>query len=963
MRYPGDHRGGAPVNMDLAPNCIEELSCERIEPNCPSAPPLLFPAAALSALLPTTSHDPIESAVFSLAHTPQSHASSVAPASLSSSLATVAPALHLSNTSLHGFDLRFSKPMFGCYWRNRNNNILGFPHVQSNPGLEYSTLMESEVMKGSHGFHATSGKGDAVHMTMVLPADCGNAQLIFGCCICRLKTLRIPLLHDLLGKQFTRPEIIVLFNQFCAETKAMNEKKAKSKESPVKGEHIEKDGGGGRGVATAASVAATSRDPTCSPDLVVFSTKVPKDISCKNKRSAGHHQMDIAIKPELTWKYSGPAGRQRAKEDYTFTPMQKMPDANLMKSAIALLVIGFVAKEEGASNTSRRVPSNAASSSSSLSRNSTSSDASEFYTCVSCLLSQGFFIGSTRHLRQDRNRARGDKDKRESSASARDRKSKRQRVTLPYDRHVDELISGSSSNPSSASSRASPASGLDAAEESRVDTSMEENIAERHVARREVERLGDVTRGANLIAVAETEEVIRSELNKDDEGVDDKELEEEEEDEKEEEEEEEEEEEVEKEEDKKEEEEEEVDKPLRKEERQIRSAPQHIARPEQEAYRSQVIEEVSTHTREPHRLCSSADSSTTAETMTATPLAGTNFFPPWFLVSTSFAMLSSWVLQFLILREWGVFGGAVAYKQPWHAKENWKNRLPHQVRYGTFVLGWLNDTVLIALIFTLHATRCENCYTSMGMARQFCKLLPSAIESVTLYRVFSIANLMVGVIGTMNDEFYLDRFCFPHPCYAANVTTNGATNTTCEPCKGFYCPQNYGNLANGQHVSLCKAFPSNEHPILCGYRYCHVLDDCLSGGGGDESFIGFAMDSEDSYGHCLSHHKLGVYVYGYGRIFVAGYHLFVFGVALRKAQQSMQNEEKRTNMLLSDMFWRRNGEESTETAYESPSILGSVLGSSATLYIALIGAIWSWITYGSIIWTESNHTAAESKSF
>ena len=39
----------------------------------------------------------------------------------------------------------------------------------------------------------------------------------------------------------------MLFNQFCAETKAMNEKKAKSKESPVKGEHIEKDGGGGRG--------------------------------------------------------------------------------------------------------------------------------------------------------------------------------------------------------------------------------------------------------------------------------------------------------------------------------------------------------------------------------------------------------------------------------------------------------------------------------------------------------------------------------------------------------------------------------------------------------------------------------------------------------------------------------------------------------------------------------------------
>ena len=125
---------------------------------------------------------------------------------------------------------------------------------------------------------------------------------------------------------------------------------------------------------------------------------------------------------------------------------------------------------------------------------------------------------------------------------------------------------------------------------------------------------------------------------------------------------------------------------------------------------------------------------------------------------------------------------------------------------------------------------------------------------------------------------------------------------------------------------------------MCGYRYCHMYDDCLSGGGGDDSFIGFPMQTDEDYGLCLSHHKMFEYLFVHGRFLFSGYHVIIFTRALQShAAETGMHHTQRLRLQVGT----------------------GILDHSSVLYVALIVGVWSWIVYGHLVQPPDRQLAPE----
>jgi len=120
-------------------------------------------------------------------------------------------------------------------------------------------------------------------------------------------------------------------------------------------------------------------------------------------------------------------------------------------------------------------------------------------------------------------------------------------------------------------------------------------------------------------------------------------------------------------------------------------------------------------------------------------------------------------------------------------------------------------------------------------------------------------NLLVDMSG-----------CTSLPCYSSNRTGVG---TTCDPCtiehNGIQplCPEGWGY---SHDVAHCHTHPTKEYPVMCGYRYCHLLNDCPSAEVEEQSksFLGFPVPVENDESHneqktyCNGHDLINIFIVG-----------------------------------------------------------------------------------------------------
>jgi hypothetical protein len=73
--------------------------------------------------------------------------------------------------------LQLMTPLFGCYWRNRNNNLLGFPFILGKPSLDYVGYLD-QIPRGPNtravGVSATdikATKGDSLTILVRAPPE------------------------------------------------------------------------------------------------------------------------------------------------------------------------------------------------------------------------------------------------------------------------------------------------------------------------------------------------------------------------------------------------------------------------------------------------------------------------------------------------------------------------------------------------------------------------------------------------------------------------------------------------------------------------------------------------------------------------------------------------------------------------------------------------------------------------
>jgi hypothetical protein len=152
-------------------------------------------------------------------------------------------------------------------------------------------------------------------------------------------------------------------------------------------------------------------------------------------------------------------------------------------------------------------------------------------------------------------------------------------------------------------------------------------------------------------------------------------------------------------------------------------------------------------------------------------------------------------------------------------------------------------------------------------------------------------NLVIGSILFFIDTFFHQSMCSRFPCFAAN-----RTDGTCNPCTQHYCPHKWG----GPVVALCGATPTKENPVQCGYRYCHLYDDCRVGGGGDGVYLGFSIGEAEGGGgqglengqarsDCHEHFKLFSLVFGLGRSIFCLYYLWYTDKICNQKQRMLKS--------------------------------------------------------------------------
>jgi hypothetical protein len=244
--------------------------------------------------------------------------------------------------------------------------------------------------------------------------------------------------------------------------------------------------------------------------------------------------------------------------------------------------------------------------------------------------------------------------------------------------------------------------------------------------------------------------------------------------------------------------------------------------------------------------------------------------------------------------------------------------VPLAARYGVFV-----GNMLIASLITL--------FTLVVMLREHygggAFIAPRKSRGDVFFRVSNLARLirklavsggLFGFAMALIILFGMTNACVPHPCYVPNSTIVGGVvvhaNDTCAPCASdlksvehlqdqhelkypfpvSVCPSGriQSKLVSGM-ASLCAAFPTEENPIMCGERYCHVSDTAvahMSGNVKSKFFIGFPMDSDESYVQCVRLPLIESKAVGCGLLRVTFYvcQFVIFGQALEKLEARSQ---------------------------------------------------------------------------
>ena len=161
---------------------------------------------------------------------------------------------------------------------------------------------------------------------------------------------------------------------------------------------------------------------------------------------------------------------------------------------------------------------------------------------------------------------------------------------------------------------------------------------------------------------------------------------------------------------------------------------------------------------------------------------------------------------------------------------------------------------------------------------------------ITVYRRCFPISILIGFLFLMSQGPWKSQ-CKSYPCYSSS----NHTQKKCDLCIGSLCPQAWGNPAE---VSLCRAKPTEEYPILCGHKYCHksYLDlsmfgilhlDCEGGKQGNYPFFGFPLEEKETGGkvglsfetaqkNCKAQSWIFPTVFGLGKIILMLYHKYIF---------------------------------------------------------------------------------------
>ena len=287
---------------------------------------------------------------------PSSPSSSSPPSSSSSSQSN-----HLLKCCKDGFDINFTTKFFGCYWRNRNQNLLGFPFVKGMT-CDYGEFFQSKDFVPDQA--SSNSHGDCVNISVRLPVGYERSRISLVARIIPVSeihrdaslvgtTVNASEMQNMLGKAGSKDGDIIFHTNYDKVDRApiLNEAK---REFP--GELPE----------------STRSSNTCAPANILSS------------EMHSHNPEYIAfLKPRWTWKYTGSGGRQRHKEMWTQAPVTDLEIAKTMDSMVTLQVLMLAIESSEESCTKA--------------------------TCISSICSPGFFVGSTRHLRRTVKRAK-DKD-------------------------------------------------------------------------------------------------------------------------------------------------------------------------------------------------------------------------------------------------------------------------------------------------------------------------------------------------------------------------------------------------------------------------------------------------------------------------------------------------------------------------------------------------------------------------
>ena len=122
----------------------------------------------------------------------------------------------------------------------------------------------------------------------------------------------------------------------------------------------------------------------------------------------------------------------------------------------------------------------------------------------------------------------------------------------------------------------------------------------------------------------------------------------------------------------------------------------------------------------------------------------------------------------------------------------------------------------------------------------------SWMKGINITRHLRVGSFLIAILAVIATVPVINNInadvntCIPSPCYASNRTGN----SKCDRCTDEnFCRKSWGY---SHDVAYCHTQPTMETPIMCGYRNCHILDDCATldvrGIAQQSMFVGFPIE-------------------------------------------------------------------------------------------------------------------------